>query len=244
MEHIGLFIIVLWNQSLSSGHIYWHNQIKHLYCYCQHFACEWKEYVLYIPCEIMLTFYVILILYHWWRLQRIISIHTLRVEGDIFISPFPKLINHFNPHPPCGGWLLKVRYFITPSDFNPHSPCGGWLPLPCRQRQQEYFNPHPPCGGWPEYYRVKCQLTVFQSTPSVWRVTTNVYSPKQTSYISIHTLRVEGDIASKKLGDIFGNFNPHPPCGGWLCCICLFWSNVRFQSTPSVWRVTECNHKK
>lgn len=71
---------------------YWHNQINYIYCYCQHFACEWREYVIfsYIPCEIMLTFLYHLILYHWWRLQRLISIHI-----------------NFNPHPPCGGWQQK-----------------------------------------------------------------------------------------------------------------------------------------
>ena len=32
-----------------------------------------------------------------------ISIHTLRVEGDLLWLGFSYLVYNFNPHPPCGG---------------------------------------------------------------------------------------------------------------------------------------------
>ncbi len=58
---------------------------------------------------------------------------------------------------------------------------------------------------------------VFQSTPSVWRVTLRGNLPAQKiGRISIHTLRVEGD-----------NLQPNTVVG-----------YTKFQSTPSVWRVT------
>ena len=61
---------------------------------------------------------------------------------------------------------------------------------------------------------------LFQSTPSVWRVTSGGTETQETTIaISIHTLRVEGD---------------HP-------FIMLFLMSTIFQSTPSVWRVTYCH---
>ena len=58
------------------------------------------------------------------------------------------------------------------------------------------------------------------------------------SEISIHTFRVEGDIKSTQIQRGTGYFNPHLPCGRWRRYnsrkICL----NRFQSTPSVWKVT------
>ena len=33
----------------------------------------------------------------------LISIHTLRVEGDDIVNRIDNKVNHFNPHPPCGG---------------------------------------------------------------------------------------------------------------------------------------------
>ena len=60
------------------------------------------------------------------------------------------------------------------------------------------------------------QYSLFQSTPSAWRVTTLGFFPSSLRRISIHTLRVEGDFL-----DSSGLFI----CSG-------------FQSTPSAWRVT------
>ena len=123
-----------------------------------------------------------------------ISIHTLRVEGDFAFAGIKIIIVHFNPHPPCGGWhairvfplmmydisihTLRVEgdsafsifnIFIT--DFNPHPPCGGWLQDLWLTTTADYFNPHPPCGGWQLQNNNLFQYPLFQSTPSVWRVT-------------------------------------------------------------------------
>ncbi len=60
--------------------------------------------------------------------------------------------------------------------------------------------------------------SLFQSTPSAWRETSNLPSSQEEHNISIHSLRMEGDL------------------GGWRSpCACS-----PFQSTPSAWRETSC----
>ena len=104
---------------------------------------------------------------------------------------------------------------------------------------QFYFNPLPPHGG---------RLNFFQGA-------------KRNIFISIHSLRMEGDSRS---GDfqiaafVFQStpsawretpvpvisrlpllyFNPLPPHGGRHCFSVLFQRLVAFQSTPSAWRET------
>ena len=104
-----------------------------------------------------------------------------------------------------------------------------------------YFNPRPPCGGrravvsicstvavfqsTPSVWRATsepprfCSSSPFQSTPSVWRATSDLGKLSGDIIISIHALRVEGDEQSAK-GFRFGK---------------------SFQSTPSVWRATRMN---
>ena len=103
-------------------------------------------------------------------------------------------------------------------DFNPHPPHGGWQQKPLVYQQHMCdFNPHPPHGGWRWQYVVLPPLL----------------------QISIHTLRMEGDVVWYGLNWSFelfqstpsawrvtprstcseaaySNFNPHPPHGGWL----------------------------
>jgi len=56
----------------------------------------------------------------------------------------------------------------------------------------------------------------FQSTPSVWRETPIIVEQLAQVKISIHSLRVEGDVSARKR-DL---------------------DEIKFQSTPSVWRET------
>ena len=37
------------------------------------------------------------------KTTRRISIHTLRMEGDVGLARFHPDVGHFNPHPPHGG---------------------------------------------------------------------------------------------------------------------------------------------
>ena len=145
-----------------------------------------------------------------------ISIHSLRVEGDIGKQSDGRHWRHFNPLPPCGGRQWTAPAFINASDFNPLPPCGGRPAGSPQPRHTLYFNPLPPCGGRLDRLRLaRPERAQFQSTPSVWRETLPAAAKCIRLQISIHSLRVEGDCAR----------TPHG-CG------------TRFQSTPSVWRKT------
>ena len=56
--------------------------------------------------------------------------------------------------------------------------------------------------------------------------------------ISIHSLRVEGDLSSFIISVQKLYFNPLPPCGGRQRMAPAVRDHALFQSTPSVWRET------
>ena len=85
---------------------------------------------------------------------------------------------------------------------------------------------------------------IFQSTPSVWRETRCEILSVDTSGISIHSLRVEGDPTHNCSLSHTLDFNPLPPCGGRLFPANTLVRRHRFQSTPSVWRETMANKRK
>ena len=102
------------------------------------------------------------------------------------------------------------------------------------------FNPLPPHGG--RRFTQQLLLTIsheFQSTPSAWRETNFVRANCCHNVISIHSLRMEGDVHRP---GIFAagrcNFNPLPPHGGRRNTISPIYGNYTFQSTPSAWRET------
>ena len=78
------------------------------------------------------------------------------------------------------------------------------------------FNPLPPCGGRPKKKTLLPSFLRFQSTPSVWRETINLFDARNTK----------------------AYFNPLPPCGGRPDRVRTVHNIFRFQSTPSVWRET------
>ena len=139
------------------------------------------------------------------------------MEGDLCHSRYDNTKSDFNPLPPCGGrqdlagaldetgsisiHSLRVEgdhnhstESGTEQDFNPLPPCGGRLQRCKRSGFTGNFNPLPPCGG-----RQSGTLALLSDIP-----------------ISIHSLRVEGDLLLRFRYDKF----------------------KRFQSTPSVWRET------
>ena len=145
-----------------------------------------------------------------------------------------------------------------------------------------HFNPLPPYGGRPLISSNSMSHFSFQSTPSVWRETFLDCVPEHTEefqstpsvwretlcfstffagfYISIHSLRMEGDFFSLLPhlrrrhfnplppyggrpilpGDWIArnHFNPLPPYGGRLKPPMFIGFVMTFQSTPSVWRET------
>ena len=122
------------------------------------------------------------------------------------------------------------------------------------------FNPLPPHGGRPTSILFMLIRKSFQSTPSAWRETTSTACLCSNIFISIHSLRMEGDLRSfcrlahwnisihslRMEGDdwrrqrrlFWAHFNPLPPHGGRLLPRAMRSQVSIFQSTPSAWRET------
>ena len=151
---------------------------------------------------------------------------------------------------------------VNPLNFNPPPPSGG-RPVNCdRIRQQTKFQSTP--SEWRETF-VSCWVcsvvAIFQSTPSEWRETRYFRRHWSRLSISIHPLRVEGDVRSitheevdmifqstpsewretYHTGVLTGNtgISIHPlRVEGDLIICCKFCTCIKFQSTPSEWRET------
>ena len=172
-----------------------------------------------------------------------------------------KSLPNFNPLPPHGGRLHAQNQTDRILHFNPLPPHGGRRPgnglirrdrtfqsTPSAWRETlktedvfdmpAHFNPLPPHGGR-HYQCCMADLSkLFQSTPSAWRET-SLFSKHFTNvHISIHSLRMEGDV-SEQFGILRRNhFNPLPPHGGRRNGRNIFLTGGKFQSTPSAWRET------
>ena len=104
-----------------------------------------------------------------------ISIHALRVEGDLRHGRPDGPQGYFYPRPPCGGRRNCKLIFDCPTI---------------------YFYPRPPCGGRRITVTIDETTEKFLSTPSVWRATTTGKFNALMIGISIHALRVEGDYSA------------------------------------------------
>ena len=145
-----------------------------------------------------------------------ISIHALRVEGDSVGGSIVSGIGNFYPRPPGGGRLgckaslkLTGRFLSTPS---------GW--------RATYAPSHFAGRGG------------FLSTPSGWRATRHNQSTGSGCNISIHALRVEGDKGGGWLDWVRFDFYPRPPGGGRPIDDVVSTYQATFLSTPSGWRAT------
>ena len=101
-----------------------------------------------------------------------ISIHSLRMEGDHCRLTLPEQAPYFNPLPPHGGRLLLLRRSSRGTGFQ--STPSAWRETRCRMRTSG-------CSS-------------FQSTPSAWRETLHKREKMPDTHISIHSLRMEGDL--------------------------------------------------
>ena len=176
------------------------------------------------------------------RLPDAISIHALRVEGDLRDGFHTPLNQNFYPRPPCGG--------------RPDPTAGGahghieFLSTPSVWRAT-----HCPSSA-------SGRTSRFLSTPSVWRATACrslmvcamsisihalrvegdgqvEYREGTAYYISIHALRVEGDKHCPEEWTSDHHFYPRPPCGGRPLTVSNAMKVFLFLSTPSVWRATD-----
>ena len=80
-------------------------------------------------------------------LQKQISIHALREEGDIFLIPVKNRPENFYPRPPRGGRPSSSDAPSSRVDFYPRPPRGGRREAPSSTRPSSNFYPRPPRGG-------------------------------------------------------------------------------------------------
>ena len=124
----------------------------------------------------------------------IISIHALRVEGDRCADGVADQgcisIHALRVEGDFFNFFKKILIFY---DFYPRPPGGG----------------RPSCTLW------AFRTSIFLSTPSGWRATARDLHARVRRPISIHALRVEGDLdKSVTLLRTFADFYPRPPGGG------------------------------
>ena len=168
-----------------------------------------------------------------------ISIHSLRMEGDSFLAALHRPAANFNPLPPHGGRLsFQIRNFGM-CYFNPLPPHGGRLSAATTRISSPAFQSTPSAwretGLWHKHFGLPEQ---FQSTPSAWRETQLEVKVEQDRPISIHSLRMEGDLPFLSFLSNFLYFNPLPPHGGRPADRPKRSAVKVFQSTPSAWRET------
>ena len=162
-----------------------------------------------------------------------ISIHSLRVEGDIklYLSVLRESISIHSLRvegDQCCAVAISKRA-ISIHSLRVEGDKDG---LNCISTQP-YFNPLPPCGGRLYHAGDVRRDRQFQSTPSVWRETTHGSGCQRPCAISIHSLRVEGDLKSLSVCRIAAHFNPLPPCGGRrINIICIRHAEHNFNPLP------------
>ena len=127
---------------------------------------------------------------------RVISTHVLRMEDDVYhkFGDFAK--KYFNPRPPHGGRLLKVRAWAWAYPFQPTSSAWRTTWAACDARIFIRISTH--------VLRMEDDANgpfssiddlIFQPTSSAWRTTSTI--ALQVRYSR--------------------DFNPRPPHGGRLC---------------------------
>ena len=137
-----------------------------------------------------------------------ISIHSLRMEGDIF------RLADLNVE------IISIHSLRMEGD----------LTRAARLSAYSHFNPLPPHGGRLVLFHFLYLVFSFQSTPSAWRETVTFPSPTwEASFQSTPSAWRETDTVHFNL-PIRRNFNPLPPHGGRL----QFWGNLRFQIVISI----------
>ena len=174
------------------------------------------------------------------QIMKFISIHSLRMEGDLRHCPRNSTSNHFNPLPPHGG-----RHVILLSG----TPTGGISIHSLRMEGDSgalsrsvhfHISIHSlRMEGDSNPQNVLHKAYQFQSTPSAWRETIAGGDTYVVIYLFQSTPSAWRETQSKTICETdFGNFNPLPPHGGRPAKQREKIRENRFQSTPSAWRET------
>ena len=146
-----------------------------------------------------------------------ISIHSLRMEGDS-LSRFVILVCVISIHSlRMEGDTNDVLTFAPFSYFNPLPPHGGRLICISLDALTTDFNPLPPHGGRLSWNAKSCAIGHFNPLPPHGGRPGAEFSRIPHNAISIHSLRMEGDHGNTtRHRPVITNFNPLPPHGGRL----------------------------
>ena len=157
-----------------------------------------------------------------WQPQMLlsdISIHALRVEGDCRSRRTLPTVLQFLSTP--SGW--RATGFV----------------VACLYRYADFY-PRPPGGGRPSIsFPQFLQNMIFLSTPSGWRATKTPAHLQCPERISIHALRVEGDVRVYETVTTDSEISIHAlRVEGDISGVNVDKKQQRFLSTPSGWRAT------
>ena len=149
-----------------------------------------------------------------------ISIHALRVEGDLPL-PAPSAFSPVFLSTPS-GWRATCRISISCSAADGFlSTPSGWRATLFEQREVLVLRFLSTPSGWRATTPSQMPFSneKFLSTPSGWRATCPKAPAHPHAAISIHALRVEGDKRLYCFGVLKAYFYPRPPGGGRQNCI-------------------------
>ena len=105
-----------------------------------------------------------------------ISIHSLRMEGDVKGFAHRHMNKVFQSTPSAWRETLYFCSCIAPLLISIHSlRMEGDISTTSISLRSFYFNPLPPHGGRQNTCRSVCVLCLFQSTPSAWRETAKLH---------------------------------------------------------------------
>ncbi len=194
---------------------------------------------------------------------QIISIHSLRMEGDRTDMSCTAHSADFNPLPPHGG-RLDTPIFTDPADIFQSTP-SAWretvpkisdtanidISIHSLRMEGDYVPMFFLLSGHISIHSLRMEGDVlftkvpaaselFQSTPSAWRETCDYPTPLNVSVVFQSTPSAWRETHDRlTAARRFLYFNPLPPHGGRRTDgICNNSCTPSFQSTPSAWRET------
>ena len=170
-----------------------------------------------------------------------ISIHALRVEGDVRYTAYRRAFSPISIHALRveGDTLLQTVKLPAMRDFYPRPPGGGRPASLSRQiYESKNFYPRPPGGGRRHVTWRKSKHRLISIHALRVEGDKRENGSADRGNISIHALRVEGDQVTLSAQSRRVNFYPRPPGGGRLTDFPPEARNSTFLSTPSGWRAT------
>ena len=144
-----------------------------------------------------------------------ISIHSLRMEGDVLDYDYIITQSAFQSTPSVWRETPREKFIFNAEPFQstPSVWRETWFRHPTH-RTYFHFNPLPPYGGRPpdrNSFRIR---RYFNPLPPYGGRLDAAANEKSAKCISIHSLRMEGDLFACCNSDFSSDFNPLPPYGG------------------------------